>query len=74
MPNLEEQGKKTIHFSTISNGEEITNNTPKTIKDDSQTKRLSFTENFAAMVGMKPGEEDMTTARRKAKTSVQFRR
>ena len=53
MPNVEEQGKKTIEFSPIGNGDKITNNTPETIKDGSQTKRTSFTEKFAAMVGMK---------------------
>ena len=28
------------------------------IKDDSQTKRTSFTERFEAMVGMKPREKE----------------
>ena len=51
---VEEQGTKTIEFSPTGNGDEITNNTPETIKDDSQTKRTSFTKRFAAMVGMKP--------------------
>ena len=37
-------------------------NTPATIKDDSQTKRTSFTERIAAMVGMMPREkEEITT-------------
>ena len=53
MPNTEEQEKNTIEFSPIGNGDEATN-TPETIKDDSQTKRTSFTERIAAMVGMKP--------------------
>ena len=54
MPNVEEQEKKTIEFSPIGNVDETTNNTSETIKDDSQTKRTSFTERFAAMVEMKP--------------------
>ena len=58
MPNVEEQGKKTMEFSPIGNVDETTNNTPETIKDDSQTKRTSFTEKFAAMVGMKPKEKE----------------
>ena len=37
MPNAEEQGKKTIEFSPIGNVEQTTNNTPETMKDDSQT-------------------------------------
>ena len=41
-PNTEEQEKNTIEFSQIGNGDEATN-TPETIKDDSQTKRTSFT-------------------------------
>ena len=58
MPNAEEQEKKTIEFSPIENVEETTSNTPKTIKDDSQTKRTSFTERIAAIVGMKPKEKE----------------
>ena len=58
MPNVEEQGKKKMEFSPIGNVDETTNNTPETIKDDSQTKRTSFTEKFAAMVGMKPKEKE----------------
>ena len=50
MPNVEEQEKKTIEFSL--------NNTPETIKDDSQTNRTSFTERIAIMVGMKPEEKE----------------
>ena len=40
-----------------------TSNKPETIKEDSQTKRTSFTETIAAMVGMKPKvkEEVMPT-------------
>ena len=52
MPNAEEQKKKTINFSPIDTVEDTTSNTPETIKDDSQTKRTSFTERIAMMVGM----------------------
>ena len=63
MPNVEEQGTKMIEFSPRAKGNELTGNTPETIKDNSQTKRTSFTERFAAMVEMKPRDkEDATTA------------
>ena len=69
MPNVEEQGTKTIEFSPKGNGNEVTDNTPATIKDDSQTKKTSITEKFAAMVGMKPRDkEEATTATDKSKT------
>ena len=58
MPNVEEQEKKTIELSPIGNVDEITNNTPGTIKDDSQTKRTSFTEKIAAMVRKKANEKE----------------
>ena len=58
MPNAEEQEKKTIEFSSIDSVDETTSNTPETIKGDSQTKRTSFTERIAAMVGMKPREKE----------------
>ena len=58
MPNAEEQEKKTIEFSPIDIVEGTTSNTPKTIKDDSQTKRMSFTERIAMMVGMKPKDKE----------------
>ena len=51
MPKIVEQEKNTIEFSPTGNGEEVTN-TPEMIKCDSQTKRTSFTERIAAMVGM----------------------
>ena len=54
MPNAEEQEQKTIKVSLIDNVDKTTSNTPETIKDDSQTKRTSFTERIAATVGMKP--------------------
>ena len=69
MPNVEEQQKKTIELSLIGNVDETTNNTPETIKDDSETKRRSFTGRFAAMVGMKPKEkEEVLAATEKSKT------
>ena len=69
MPNVEEHGTKTIEFSPIGNGDEIPNNTPQTIKDDSQTKRTSFSERIAAMVGIKPKEkEEVVAATEKGKT------
>ena len=61
IPNVDEQGTKTIEFSPIGNGNEITGNTPEKIKDDSQTKRTSFTERFAAMVAMKPNNTEDAT-------------
>ena len=69
MPNAEEQEKKTIEFSPIDNADETTSNTPETIKNDSQTKRTSFTERIAAMVGMKPkGKEKVMQTTEKCKT------
>ena len=57
MPNAEEQKQKTMEISPIDTVEETTGNTtgntPETIKNESQTKRTSFTERFAMMVGMK---------------------
>ena len=58
MPNVEEQEKKTMELSPIGNVDETTNNTPETMKGDSQTKRTSLTEKIAAMVGMKPKEKE----------------
>ena len=69
MPNAEEQENKTIEFSPIDIVDDPTSNTPEMIKDDSQTKRTSFTETIAAMVGMKPKEkEDVTPTTEKFKT------
>ena len=69
MPNAEEQEKKTIEFSPINIAEDTTSNTPETIKDDSQTKRKSFTERIAIMVGMKPREkEEVAPTTKKGKT------
>ena len=69
MPNVEGQGTKTIEFSPIGNGDEITNNTRETIKEDSQTKRTSFTETIEAMVGMKPRDkEEVVEATEKGET------
>ena len=68
MPNIEEQGTKTIDFSPTGNEDEINNNTPEIMKHDSQTKRTSFTERFAAMIGIKPREKEVvTTATEKSK-------
>ena len=67
MPNTVEQEKNTKEFSPMGNGEKVTN-TPETIKDDSQTKRTSFTERIAAMVGMKPRAEETTAVTEKSKT------
>ena len=73
--NVEEPATKTIEFSSIGNGDEITNNTSETIEDDSQTKRTSFTERLAAMVGTKPREkEEIATVTEKAKFLVRFPR
>ena len=58
MPNAEEQEKKTIEFSPIDIVEDTTRNTPETIKEDSQTKRTSFTERIAMVAGMKPREKE----------------
>ena len=49
MPNVKEQGTKTIEFSPIGNVNEITINTPETIKDDGMKPRereevISMTE------------------------------
>ena len=57
-PNVEEQEKKTIEFSPIDIVDDTTSNTPKTIKDDSQAKKTSFTERIAKMVEMKPREKE----------------
>ena len=40
-PNAEEQEKKTMEFSPIDVVENTTSSMPKTIKDNSQTKRVS---------------------------------
>ena len=53
MPNVEEQEKKTIDFSPTDIVDDTTSNTLETIEDDSKTKRTSFTERIAMMVGMK---------------------
>ena len=69
LPNVEEQEKKTIQFSSIDIVDDTTSNTPETIQDDSQTKRTSFTERIAMMVGMKPREkEEIAPTTEKGKT------
>ena len=55
MLNVEEQEKKTIEFSPIDIVDDTICNTPETIKDDSQTKRTSFTERIAMMVCKREG-------------------
>ena len=64
MPNVEEQKQKSMEFSPINTVEVTTGNTPEIIKNESQTKRTSFTETFAMMVGMKSRDtvEDETKA------------
>ena len=70
MPNAEEQENKTIEFSPIDIVEDTTSNTLETIKKtDSQTKRTSFTERIAAMVGMKTRDkEEVIPTSEKSKT------
>ena len=69
MPNVKEQDKKTIEFSPIDIVDDTRSNTPETIKEDSQTKRTSFTERIAMMVGRKPREKDeITPTTEKGKT------
>ena len=58
LPNAEEQEMKTIEFPQFDTVEETTSNTPETIKNYSQTKRTSFTERIAMLVGMKPREKE----------------
>ena len=53
MPNAEEKKQKTMEFLPIDTVEDTTGNSPETIKDVSQTKRTSYTERLAMMVGMK---------------------
>ena len=69
MPNVEQREKKTKELSPIANVDETTNNTTEAIKDDPQTKTTSFTEWFAAMVGMITKEkEEVITMPVKSKT------
>ena len=69
MPNAEKQEKERIEFSPIDTVEDTTTNTPETIKDDSQTKRTSFTERIAMMVGTKSREkEEVATTTEKGQT------
>ena len=69
MPNAEEQEKKSTEFSPVDHVDETTSNTPVTIKVDPQTKRTSFTERIAAMVGVKRKEkEEVMPTTEKCKT------
>ena len=68
IPNAEEQKQKTMEFAPIDTVDNTTSNTPETFKDESQTKRKSFTERIAMMVGMKPRdkvEEELTAEKGK---------
>ena len=56
MPNAEEPNPKPIEFSPIDDAEDAIGNTEKTVKEDSQVKRTSFTEKLAMMVGIKRKE------------------
>ena len=69
MSNAEKQENKTIEFSPLDKADETTSNKPKTMKDDSQTKRKSFTERIAALVGMKTkNKEEVMQTTEKCKT------
>ena len=46
MPNAEEPNPKPIEFSPIDNVEDAISNTEETVKEDSQVKKTSFTENW----------------------------
>ena len=70
MPNAEEQKQKTMEFLPIDTVEDTTGNTPETKKDESQTKRTSFTERFAIMVGMK--SRDIVEEKPKAEKGKTF--
>ena len=50
MPNAEEPNPKPMEFSPIDTVEDTTGNTPETVKEDSQAKKLSFAERLAMMV------------------------
>ena len=65
MPHMEDQNPKTVEFSPIDALEDRTGNTRETVKDDSQVKKTSFTENLAMMVGMK--SRDNTAENQKLK-------
>ena len=70
MPNTDEREAKTIEFSPMGNGTEITGNTPeKKTKDNSKPKKTSFTERIADMVGMRrKDKEKMINGTGKSKT------
>ena len=70
MPNAEEPNPKSMEFSPIDTVEDLTGNTPETVKDESQAKRTSFTERLAMMVGMK--SRDIVTEEPKAEKSKTF--
>ena len=62
MPSSKEKKAKTIEFSPIGNGNEVTGRTPETKKDDSQAKRTSFLKRFATMMGMRPRDKEEISA------------
>ena len=53
MPHVEDQSPKTVEFSRIDALEDTTGNARETVKDESQVKKTSFTDNLAIMVGIK---------------------
>ena len=53
MPNAEEQNQKSMEFSPMDTFGDTTGRTSETINDESQSKRTSFTERIAMMVGKK---------------------
>ena len=59
-----------MDFSPIDTVVDTTGNTPKTVKDESQVKRTSFTERLAMMVGMK--SRDIVTEEPKAEKGKTF--
>ena len=52
MPKTREQETKAMKFSPIGFGMGTTVNNPETTKDDYQSMKTTFTERFAAMVGL----------------------
>ena len=69
MPNAEEPNQKSMEFSPIDTLEDTTDNTPKTVKDDSRVK-TSFTGRLAMMVGMK--SRDIVTEEPKTEKGKTF--
>ena len=59
-----------MELSPIDTVEDMTGNTPETIKDESQAKRTSFTERIRMMVGMK--SRDVVAVELKAEKGKTF--